>query len=474
MAKQETHPHGQVFARLVKGAGAMGFCQTVQVVIRLAEVPLFLGFWGPRLYGEWLMLFAIPSYLTLGNGGFSTAACHDMTMHGQTGDRQGVLAVFQSTWLLLSLISVAIGAFAVTFVSTAPLARWLGFSIIDERQVRIISILLTTYVLVGFQYGLLNGGYYVSGRYPLSLSLQGVNMVLEFALLALAVVLGYGPVGAAAGLLAGRLLGACLYWTCHRRVTPWLRHGISHASFAEVRRLFTPAMASLALPLGDGLNIQGTRLVIGLAIGPPAVAVFATMRTLARLAIQPANLISRLMEPEMSLAFGARNEDLFKKLFGKSCQAALWGSLAACLALLPVAVWVYPIWTAGRVTIYWPTFLILLAVSVVHGVWYTSLMAPFSTNRHGRIAIYYSITYGAAALAMLYMGAAWIGLSGAAMALLGAESAMAVIVIHASLGMTGTTVSRFLRNSVRPPISALRQFSPLLRVGAMGQRSERP
>ncbi len=31
--------------------------------IQLVSVPVFLHFWGPKLYGEWLVLSAIPVYL---------------------------------------------------------------------------------------------------------------------------------------------------------------------------------------------------------------------------------------------------------------------------------------------------------------------------------------------------------------------------------------------------------------------------
>ncbi|MGC9197073.1 MAG: hypothetical protein ACP5IL_16735, partial [Syntrophobacteraceae bacterium] len=233
-----------ILARLLKGGGAQGFGQAVQMLIRLAEVPLLLCFWGPHLYGEWLMLFAIPGYLVLGNGGFCSAACHDMTMLSQRGDRQGVLAVFQSTWALLGIITFVVGLCAVTFVNAFPLAHWLGFSIIDQAHTEIVFLLLTAYVLVGFQYGLLYGGFWVAGHYPLGMSLAAVAQLVEFALLASAVAMGYGPVGAAAGLLSGRLLGAVLYWVNHHRLSPWLRYGISHSSFSEVRRLFKPALAS--------------------------------------------------------------------------------------------------------------------------------------------------------------------------------------------------------------------------------------
>ena len=141
--------------RLLKGTGAQVFSQVVQIFIRLAEVPLLLAFWGTQLYGEWLMLAAIPAYLSIGDGGFATTACRDMTMKSGAGDRQGALAVFQSTWLLLLAVSLVAFLLAYGFAELAPLGRWLGFSAMTAADTQTVLLLLAAHVLIGFQRGML-------------------------------------------------------------------------------------------------------------------------------------------------------------------------------------------------------------------------------------------------------------------------------------------------------------------------------
>lgn len=51
--------------RILKGFLAGGYGQFVTAVVQLLGVPIFLGAWGPNLYGEWILLAAIPSYLAL-------------------------------------------------------------------------------------------------------------------------------------------------------------------------------------------------------------------------------------------------------------------------------------------------------------------------------------------------------------------------------------------------------------------------
>jgi len=435
----------------MKGGGAQGFSQVVQIFIRLAEVPLLLSFWGTQLYGEWLMLSAIPAYLSIGDGGFAGAACRDMTMRSGSGDRNGQLITFQSTWVLLIIISIVTGLLTAVFVQIAPIVNWLDFSSMTAYEIKICLILLVAHVLIGFQSGLLNSGFWVKGQYSSSMYFTAVIQLLEFVSFAIAIVLGGGPVHAATGLLVGRVLGIILMWIGQRIVSPWLKYGVSCTSFSDLKRIALPALASLAFPLGNALNIQGTRLVVGLVLGPSALSLFVPLRTLSRLVMQPAAIINRLIEPELALSYGAENKALFKRLFASSCQLTLWGCLGACFLFGPAAHWIFPIWTGSVVSMDWPTYLSLLCGVILNSIWYTALMVPYAINRHGGIAPSYLIFYGAVAVGLSYMGASSLDLFGVAFALLLTEATMAIIILNASLRMTGVRLAQWAVIVLHPP-----------------------
>lgn len=448
--------------RLFKGTGAQALSQAVQIIIRLTEVPLLLGFWGTQLYGEWLMLSAIPAYLSIGDGGFTTAACRDITIRAGAGDRRGALNVYQSIWILLLLLSMALCLAAVIFLQVAPLHQWLRFSVMSGHEASLVLLLLVIHILLGFQGGLLNGGFWAAARYPTGMSLTALIQLLEFGGMALAVALWGGPVQAALGYLVGRFIGTSLMWIGQKRVSPWLGFGIRHASFSELRRLTAPAFASLTFPLGNALNIQGMRLVVGLVLGPAAVAAFVPMRTLSNLALQPRLMVNRLVEPEMAMAFGKDDKTLFRKLFLDSCRISFWGCLAIAFALIPAAIWIFPWWTGGKVFIDWPTYIFLLLAVLMNGTWFTALMVPYATNRHGVIAVYYSLLYGLGALSGALFLAIYFGLIGPAMALLIAESIMALVVIKVALEMTELNSNAWLGHLLRQPLELFVQGLSIL------------
>ena len=94
--------------RLVRAFAAQGFAQVTNLVIQFGQVPLFLNFWGTSLYGQWLILSTLPSYFSLSDLGFASAAGTEMNLRVSRGDREGALKVFQSAWVLVTAVSLLV------------------------------------------------------------------------------------------------------------------------------------------------------------------------------------------------------------------------------------------------------------------------------------------------------------------------------------------------------------------------------
>jgi O-antigen/teichoic acid export membrane protein len=107
-----------------------------------------------------------------------------------------------------------------------------------------------------------------------------------------------------------------------KRDIPWISYGWGHASFKEIKRLTRPSLAFMGFPLGNSLNLAGSQLAVNYALGAKAVAVFATARTVSRLALQAVEMVKNTVWPELSIAFGAGNMDVVRTLHRRACQIA--------------------------------------------------------------------------------------------------------------------------------------------------------
>src|SRR5258708_37060979 len=164
-SKTEPGMAGTVRGRLIRGFGATALGPVVTAIIQLGTVPLLLHAWGAAKYGDWLLLSAVPSYLTFSNMGFGDASGSDMTMRVAAGDRDGALRTFQSSWVLLTSVSVFMMLLASATVWWIPWQRWLQLSSLSNFQAATVMVLLCAYEIVSQQMIDSESGCRVAGNF---------------------------------------------------------------------------------------------------------------------------------------------------------------------------------------------------------------------------------------------------------------------------------------------------------------------
>lgn len=407
--------------RLYRGLGSSALGPLVTAVIQLGTVPLLLHAWGAARYGDWLMLSAIPSYLTLANLGFGDASGSDMTGRVARGDRMGALETYQSSWALLLVVSAALLFGASVVVWWIPWHRWMHLSSLSNRQAAAVVLAFGTYIIVGQQCGIIESGYRCDGNYATGTFWGTMLRLVETMLATMTGILTGSLIYAALTYAVARGLGALGYALLLRRKSPWLWLGLRHARSGRIRQLLAPALGFMALPLGNAISIQGFTLLIGFLSGPIAVTGFSTLRTLARLNFQLTTVLAWATWPELSAAFGAGNLSLARTLHRRTYQAGVVLSVVTGTFLWCAGPWIYRAWIRHAVGFDAGCFHVLILVTLANSLWFTSSVVPMSTNAHHRL----TMAFAAASLGALPLGWALIsslGIAGAAWALLPSTS----------------------------------------------------
>lgn len=450
--------------RLALGFLANLFGKFSGSIIQLVQVPVFLHFWSVPLYGEWLIVTAIPVYLSFSNIGFGNVAGNEMSMLEGAGDRDGALRVFQSCWWLIAIICGATIAVMSGALYLLPVAHLLKLSAIGATDTKWIVFYLGVSVLLGQLEQLLQSAYRCIGRYPYGSFLENTMTLGAFACTIATVALGAGARTTALVYSLANIAGTVLLALFVRHDIPWIEFGWSRARFAEIKRLTGPAVAFMGFPIGNALNIQGTLMAVGYALGPADVVIFGTARTVSRLALQMVQMVNTTFWPEMSTAFGQKNVELTRTLHRRACQMALIIAVVVVLGMMTVGPWFLTHWTGGHVPPSRGLLSILLLVVVCYSLWATSSTLLAAINQHQRLAAWYifatSVTCG-----VCYVLARRYGLYGAAASLLVSELVMNVYVLPASLKIAHDTFGEFL--------ASMLDFPAMLRPEAIAARLRR-
>jgi O-antigen/teichoic acid export membrane protein len=448
--------------RLILGFLSNWVSKLAGTVVQLVQVPVFLHYWSVNLYGEWMIVNAIPAYLAFSNIGFGSVAGNEMTMLEAAGNREGALRVFQSCWWLIAAICGATALLLTVVLLLVPVAGLLKLSVISEGDARWIILYLGLSVLLGQFEQLMGAAYTCVGRYPYGSFLKSMMSLAAFAAMMVPVALGRGPRTTALVFAAANMLGTVVFGALVRHDIPWLRYGWQHARRSEIRRMSAPAIAFMGFPLGNALNLQGTLLVVGYALGPLDVVIFSTARTVSRVALQMVQMVNITFWPELSLAYGAKDDNLLRTLHRRACQLALAVAVVIVAAMMSFGPWFLTHWTGGHVPPSRGLLSILLLVVVCYALWSTSSTLVAATNQHQRLALYY-ICGTSITIVFTYLLARRFGLYGAAASLLISELIMNTYVLPNSLRMTHDTMRGFLASLFRLP-QALHPVALLARL----------
>jgi O-antigen/teichoic acid export membrane protein len=444
--------------RLMRGLGASALGPVVTAIIQLGSVPILLHVWGVPRYGDWLLLSAIPSYMTLTDLGFGDASGSEMSMSVAANDRERALETFQSSWMLVSMVSFVILIFAGLVAWQIPWQKWLKLSTVSSPQAAAVMVALAAYVVVSQQNGITESGFRADGNFATGTFWLMILRLSEVAAATVVAWRGHSLLSVACTYLIVRVAGTLSYILLLRRLSPWIRYGARHARWETIRRLAAPAFGFMAFPIAYAISLQGFTLLIGSMLGPVAVVSFATLRSLSRVSFQIIGVIKIAIWPELSRAFGEGNISLARSLHRRACQASLGLSIGGGFLLALVGPTIYGIWIRQKVPFNAACFYLLLMVIVTNSLWDTSSVIPMSVNGHCRIAVLY-IGAGILSLTLARILIPHLGIVGAAAALLASDALMTGYVVRTALRHVDDNAQAFV--SALCSIPRFRQFLPV-------------
>lgn len=429
--------------RLILGMLSSWISKLASSVIQFVQVFVFLQYWSKPLYGDWILVNSIPSYLSFSNVGFGSVAGNEMTMAVAREDQTTALRVFQSCWWLICIALTVIAAVVAGALYFLPANRILSITQISESDTKWIIAYLGLSVLLGQLEQLLQSAYRCVGRYSYGSFVKSCMSLGAFAVMLVPVVLHQGPRQVALWFASANIAGTLILGLMVRHDIPWIRFGWQYAELAEIKRLTVPALAFMGFPMGNALNIQGTQMAVHYAMGPDALVVFSTARTVSRVALQMGQLISNSFEPEFSKSFAQSDTGLIRTLHRRAVQMSLLLAFGIIGVMILGGPPLLNHWTHGEVPPSRMLLSILLLVVVVYQFWSTSATIMTATNQHKRLAAVYIGATGITVL-VTYLVARPYGLYGAAASLILSELLMSLYVLPATLRIAHDSFPAFL------------------------------
>lgn len=373
---------GSIFKKIAKGIGANAYGQLVSIVVQLASVPLFLSVWSMDAYGRWLIISAIPAYLSMVDFGVSATSASEISVLLTREEKKEANTVFQSA--IMFLIIVVFIVFLILLL-VAFFFELYDFGAKEERHTLYILIFG---VLMSVLCNSCEALYRATDRYPLGTFLINTARLVEWAGWVGGLVVDGSFVAVAAYGLAMRLMMLSLMIYFLKIDCYGLSWGVCNASFYKIKKIVRPAFWYMLFPVSNAINFQGVTLIVGAVLGAGFVVVFNTYRTVVRVLVQITGVFSHSLWPEFSKLYGKCEYVSLERLYEKTQKISLIISFLSCISIYFIMPSILEYWTQGKVAFDSELLLIMLLYAIAGSVWHVPRILLLSTNNHRELSLW--------------------------------------------------------------------------------------
>ena len=319
--------------------------KSIRIIDQLVLVPFFITSWGAEYYGEWLTLTIIPSMMALSDIGFGTSAANKFLLEYASGNKQAAANTSYNGLLIITIVVVLASLLSIVIVQGLNYFNVFEKSLIAKNDAMWTLLFLMIARILNFYNQFYESYFRAARKASLSINLQNVYSVANvlggigvlslggdvflYALVNLLVSLVFNPLY---NLKARNLLG--LHKT-HQGV--FLK--------SEIQDIMKNGFGYFLSPVWQAIYFQGTTFVIRVLLGPLAVVLFNTTRTLIRTVSQVFNMITASVLPEFQFEIGRGNLNIARKIYKISFSWTILIALIGVLFLYFFGPWLYTIWT---------------------------------------------------------------------------------------------------------------------------------
>lgn len=432
--------------KILKNGFASAVLKGVKISEQLLLVPFFISAWGAAYYGEWLTLTIIPTIIGLSDLGFGTAAANTFILKYVAGDKKGAADVYRSGMLALHMIILLSILVSVIIVFVCSFYGVFDKSLINRSDAIISVSILMFAKIITFYKQLFDAYFKASRKFNVSINLQTVYSFCVVASSILVLVLKGGIILYALVNLILTVIYVAGHAIMAKRTLP-VENYKGTVVKSEIRSLVNIGMGYLLAPVWQAIFFQGTTFVVRIVLGPVAVTIFNTVRTLTRAIYQANSLVVGSVIPELQFAIGTDDLQKARKLFRFSVLVISVISIAGMIFLLTGGPWFYEVWTRKALTppsVMWTIFIVGI---LFNSIWTISSEVILAANKPYRFTIAGAIVATISVIISYFLSVSF-GLSGAAAGSLAMDVLLCIYVLPYSCALLKQPLSTFIGDIV--------------------------
>ncbi len=405
-------------------------------------LPLMVRAWGTELYGEWLILTAVPAAIMMApDFGLVAAVVNRIAFLSAQGRDQEGIRLYRSSGFILTVLSgcyIFLGPVAAYWVNWSVV----GLSTITQSSAAAIVGWSCLQIFFVQQAGLVAAVYRTVRRNPRVGLIDSLGAAGTIGAGVAVVLSGGGPVQCAVAFAAARGILLLVLLVDASRIRPDYAFSFEGVSWRIVRPQFTPGLGHAGSRLARLIQDQGSLIILGALLGPTAVATFQALRVLSNSIKSIFTLLGGSVRIELAALLGESRPTMVQRLLVRNFQLGAIASLGAIVLVLFAGDRIHHWWLGGRVE-YIPMLMHLLLLSLLPFVYGQTFGLFLSASNRIHRAVLPLVGAAILSSACLAIASAVIGVTGAGVATICWELASATILSKVALSEKTLTATYF-------------------------------
>ena len=433
--------------RLLNNGFAAVFQKGIRILDQLFLVPFFITYWGAAYYGEWLTLTIIPSVIAFSDLGFGTAAANSFVLNYASGDKQKAADISKSGIYIITVMILA--AMLISILGILVLDHYNIFdkSLIDSKEAQIAVSILIFVRLLNFYDQLVEAYFRSAQKAAMNINLLTIKAALNLLAGLCMLLMGYGVIEFALSQLVVTLVFNAYYWTKGRQVLGLFKEYKGKKDKVVLKAITTKGLSYLMSPVWQAIYFQGTTFVVRIVLGPEAVAVFNTVRTLSRSLNQLLFMVKTTVFPELQYEIGQNNLKTAQRVFRVSLLSVLALSFIGFVLLALFGLWFYSIWTQNELEVPRTIWYIFIAGMVFNALWWTAEMVFGVVNKPYKMALY-GVVVALISVLLSYVFSIQFGLLGAAIGNVSLDIILVLLVVPKACSLMRMSTKELFLNGI--------------------------
>jgi O-antigen/teichoic acid export membrane protein len=430
------------------------------MVSGLVVTPIVLHAIGKESFGIWSFIGAITIYLSVldfGVGPSIVRFAAEARGRQAPEDTNALASVGLALYAVIGLVTLPVGAalawLVPIFVETPDDLVW---------PARIATFLIVLSIAARFPLGLFNNLLVAQQRFDVQNLANFVSTVLYAVLVAVLIPGGGGLILLGVLTLGTTLLRLALPLGWLRSELPGLRLSRSLITRARVKELTSFSWSNFLVHIANKVVFSTDIVVVGIALGPEAAALYAIPAKLFTLAFGLGSVGTNLLYPALAEQEGAGADERQRRLLLAGLRGGTAAALVLALPLLVIPDRLIEAWVGDGYGESTAVLALLALVVLVHQPIYLFTQYLIARGRQRQIARALIVAVGLNVVLSVFLAKA-VGIWGVALSTLATDLALLLYVVPMlAAPAAGVRPSTFARAALRPVLPGVAVAALLL------------